>query len=127
MKKEMMEQDLTQKIIGAAIEVHRHWGPGLYEQTYERSLCREFELREIPFECQKPIPLVYKGVAVGEDFRLDILVRDKVVIELKAVTELAPIHEAQLLTYMKIAECRVGLLINFDVPVLKKGIRRMVL
>ena len=127
MTREMMEHDLTEKIIGAAIEVHRHWGPGLYEEIYERSLCRELTLRGIPFERQKCIPLIYKGERVGDDLRLDLIVGENVVVELKVVAELAPIHEAQLLTYMKLTDCRVGLLINFNVPVLKDGIRRMVL
>ena len=123
----MMEADLTEQIIGAAIEVHKHWGPGLYEEVYERSMCYELRLRNVAFETQVRLPLLCKGERVGEDLRLDLIAQGKVVVELKAVKELEPIHEAQLLTYMKLTGCRVGLLINFNVPVLKQGIKRMVL
>jgi len=123
----MMEAELTEQIIGAAIEVHKHWGPGLYEEIYERSMCHELRLRNVAFETQVRLPLVYKGERVGDDLRLDLIVKAKVVVELKAIKELEPIHEAQLLTYMKLTGCRVGLLINFNVPVLKQGIKRMVL
>lgn len=123
----MINEALTEQIIGGAIEVHRHWGPGLYEEVYERSLCRELQLRKIAFERQLEIPLVYKGETVGEDLRLDLWVEKQVVVELKAVAELLAIHEAQLLTYMKLTGSGVGLLINFNVPVLKQGIRRLVL
>ncbi|AKJ64837.1 GxxExxY protein [Kiritimatiella glycovorans] len=123
----MVEAELTEQIIGAAIEVHKHWGPGLYEEIYERSLCHELRLRSVASETQVRLPLLYKGERVGEDLRLDLVVHGKVVVELKAVKELEPIHEAQLLTYMKLTGCRVGLLINFNVPVLKHGIKRMVL
>lgn len=123
----MIENQLTEQIIGGAIEVHKHWGPGLYEDIYERSLCCELRIRNVPFKSQLTLPLVYKGEIIGEDLRLDLIVDSKVVVELKAVKELEPIHEAQLLTYMKLTNCRVGLLINFNVAVLKDGIRRMVL
>ncbi len=123
----MLEADLTEQIIGAAIEVHKHWGPGLYEEIYERSLAHELCLRNVAFETQVKLPLVYKDVRVGDDLRLDLIVSAKVVVELKAIKELEPIHEAQLLTYMKLTGCRVGLLINFNVPILKQGIKRMVL
>ena len=125
--KNMIESDLTEQVIGGAIEVHKHWGPGLYEEIYERSLYHELQLRKVPFESQVKVPLIYKGERVGEDLRLDLIVQGKVVLELKAVKALEPIHEAQLLTYMKLTGCKVGLLINFNVPVLKKGIKRMVL
>jgi GxxExxY protein len=123
----MIEDQLTEQIIGAAIEVHKHWGPGLYEEIYERSLYRELRLRNVAFESQLRLPLVYKGEKIGDDLRLDLIVSSKVVVELKAVKELKPIHEAQLITYMKLTKCRVGLLINFNVSILKDGIRRMVL
>ena len=123
----MIESDLTEQIIGGAIEVHKHWGPGLYEEIYERSLCRELRLRKVQFASQVKVPLIYKGERIGEDLRLDLIVHDKVVVELKAVKALEPIHEAQLLTYMKLTGCKVGLLINFNVAVLKHGIKRMVL
>jgi len=123
----MISEALTEQIIGGAIKVHRHWGPGLYEEVYERSLCRELELRNVGFDSQLELPLVYKGETVGDGLRLDLWVEKQVVVELKAVAELLPIHEAQLLTYMKLTGSRVGLLINFNVPVLKAGIRRLVL
>jgi len=123
----MIEGELTEGIIGAAIEVHRHWGPGLYEEIYERSLCRELLLRSVAFENQVRLPLLYKGEAVGEDLRLDLWVDRKVVVEVKAVSELLPVHEAQVLTYMRLTKSRVGLLVNFNVPVLTQGLRRFVL
>jgi len=123
----LIEEELTEKIIGAAIEVHKYWGPGLLESTYEKSLAIELEKRGVPFKRQVELELSYKGVSLGEEFRLDLIVGDKVVVELKVVKELAPIHEAQLLTYMKLTNCKVGLLLNFNVPVLKQGIKRLVL
>lgn len=123
----MLEEELTERIIGAAIEVHRHWGPGLYEEIYERSLCRELHLRGLAFERQVEIPLVYKDAQVGDSLRMDVWVERKVVVENKHVKELLPIHEAQLLTYLKLTRCRVGLLINYKVKVLKDGIKRIVL
>lgn len=123
----MIEDELTEQIIGAAIEVHKHWGPGLYEEIYEKSLCVESRLKNLSFENQMSLPLIYKGERVGNDLRLDFVVQNKVVVESKAVTQLEAIHEAQLLTYMKLTKCRVGLLINFNVPTLKQGLKRMVL
>jgi GxxExxY protein len=120
----LVEEDLTEKIIGAAIEVHKYWGLGLVESIYEKSLAIELERQGIPFKRQVELELSYKGVTLGEDFRLDLIVGDKVVVELKVVKELAPIHEAQLLTYMKLTGCRVGLLLNFNDPVLRQGIKR---
>jgi GxxExxY protein len=123
-----MDSDLlTNNIIGAAIEVHRYWGPGLYEQIYQNSLCRELMLRTIPFVSQMQLPLLYKGEPVGENLRLDLMVDNAVVVEIKAVSCLEEIHSAQLLSYMRLTQCRTGLLINFNVPVLKTGIKRMVL
>jgi len=127
MEGKLLEKDLTEMIIGAAIEVHKYWGPGLVESIYEKSLAIELEKRGIPFKRQMELELAYKGVSLGKDFRLDLIVGDKVVVELKVVKELVPIHEAQLLTYMKLTNCRVGLLLNFNVPVLKQGIKRLVL
>jgi GxxExxY protein len=123
----MLEEQLTNEIIGGAIEVHKHWGPGLYEEIYEKSLYRELGLRNVDFESQLKLPLIYKEEIIGEDLRLDLLVESKVVVELKSVNELETIHEAQLLSYMRLTKCRVGLLINFNVAVLKQGIKRMVL
>ena len=123
----MEHRDITQQIIGGAIEVHRHWGPGLYEEIYHRSLCHELRLRGLTFESEFPVPLVYKGEDVGDALRVDLLVGGAVVVELKAVSELLPVHEAQLLTYMRLTRCRVGLLVNFNVAVLRNGVRRLVL
>ena len=123
----MIEAKLTEQIIGAAIEVHKHWGPGLYEEIYAKSLCHELCLRNISCENQVFLPLIYKGERIGDDLRLDLIVQAKVIVEAKAVKQLEPIHEAQLLTYMRLTKCRVGLLINFNVPVLTQGIKRMVL
>jgi len=124
---EYPEKDLTEKIIGAAIEVHKYWGPGLLESVYEKSLVRELELRGIEFKQQVELPLQYKGVDVGDGLRLDLIVEGSVVVELKVVKEFEPIHEAQLLTYMKLTGCKVGLLINFNKTTLKEGLKRFVL
>ncbi len=120
-------KELTHKIIGAAMEVHRAIGPGLLESAYQACLARELSVRGIPFEKEKPLPLDYKGVQLDCGYRLDFLVDDKVVVELKAVEIMHPVYEAQLLTYLKLTGCKVGLLINFNVPVLKDGITRRVL
>ena len=118
---------LTEIVIGSAIEVHRHLGPGLLESVYEECLCRELTLRGIEFNRQVQLPLEYKGVSLECGFRLDILIPEKLIIELKTVEKIMPIHEAQLLTYLKLTSIPTGLLINFNVPVLRHGIRRMVL
>ena len=123
----MLEQELTEKIIGAAIAVHKHWGPGLYEEIYERSLCRELQLQGLAFQQQLNMPLVYKDIKVGDELKLDVWVEGKVVVENKHVKALQPVHEAQLLTYLKFTGSRVGLLINFNVAILKDGIKRIVL
>jgi GxxExxY protein len=124
---EMELNRITEQIIGAAIEVHRALGPGLLESAYEECLCRELSLREIPFERQRPLPVEYKGTTLDCGYRLDLLVMGTVVVEIKAVECIEPIHEAQLLTYMKLGGLKLGLLINFNVPVLKDGIRRRIL
>lgn len=118
---------ITSEIIGAAIEVHRQLGPGLLESSYRECLCRELLLRGIPFERERPLPLEYKGIHLGCGYRVDVVVAGGVVVEIKAVEALAPIHEAQLLTYLRIGGYRLGLLINFNVAVLKNGIRRRIL
>jgi len=118
---------ITSEIIGAAIEVHRQLGPGLLESVYQECLCRELELRGLRFEKERPLPVEYKGVKLECGYRLDFLVEDRVVIEIKAIEAIAPVHEAQLLTYLKLGNWRVGLLINFNVLVLKEGIRRKIL
>jgi GxxExxY protein len=120
-------RELTANIIGAAIEVHTALGPGLLESTYEECMAREMQLRELRFERQVPLPVAYKGVQLDCGYRLDFVVDRTVVLELKAVDTLRPIHEAQLLTYLRLGGWTVGLLINFNVPVLRNGIRRVVL
>lgn len=127
MSKELIYRELTEQIIGGCIEVHRYWGPGLYEEIYERSLCAELSHRKIPFESQLHLPLIYKGVTIGDDLKLEVWVDRKVIVEAKSVAELLPVHEAQILTYMRLTKCRVGLLINFNVATLKEGIKRFVL
>lgn len=119
--------EVTGQVIGAAIEVHRALGPGLLESAYEECLCKELCLRHVPFVRQLPLPVDYKGVRVDCSYRLDLLVASSVVVEVKAVSALEPIHEAQLLTYMKLGQWKLGLLINFNVPALKCRIRRMIL
>jgi len=119
--------DLTGKVIGAAIEVHKALGPGLLESTYEECLCIELEMRKIPFERQKELPIEYKGITLHCGYRLDVLVANSPILELKACESLQPIHEAQLLTYLKLTEIKWGLLINFNVPLLKEGIKRLAL
>jgi len=121
------ELDLTEKIIGAAIEVHNYWGPGLLESIYEKSLAHELALRGVNVKRQVRLDLKYKDLILDDEFVLDLVVEGKVVVELKVVKELAPIHEAQLITYMKLTDCKVGLLINFNVLKLKDGVRRIVL
>src|SRR6266550_2308226 len=125
-KSKLYQERLTGEIIGAAIEVHRHLGPGLLESTYQACLSRELELRGVPFEYEKPLPLEYKGVRLDCGYRLDLLVANAVIVEVKSVATLAPIHEAQLLTYLKLTGVKVGLLINFNVVVLKSGLKRLV-
>jgi GxxExxY protein len=125
-KRRLYEEELTGQIIGAAIEVHKQLGPGLLESTYQACLCHELELRGISFECQKRLPLEYKGIKLDCGYRIDLLVAGLVIVEIKSVEALAPIHEAQLLTYLKLTGVKVGLLINFNVVVLKSGIRRLV-
>jgi GxxExxY protein len=116
---------LTEMIIGAAIEVHRQLGPGLLESAYEQCLCHELTLRSSNFQRQVPLPVSYKGILLDCGYRIDILVESLVVVELKTVDELHPIHEAQLLTYLKLLKAPVGLLINFQVPLLKDGLKRI--
>lgn len=123
---ERQENDISGKIIGAAIEVHRKLGPGLLESAYEECLCCEMALRVIKFERQVPLPLNYKGVDLDCGYRLDLLVEDKVIVELKSIETLEPIHDAQLLTYLRLRNAWLGLIINFNVIMLKDGVRRLV-
>ncbi len=119
--------DLSNKVIGCAIEVHRTLGPGLLESTYEQCLARELALADISFEVQSQLPVEYKGVHLNCGYRIDLLIEKKLIIELKAVDKVLPIHEAQILTYMKLANFPTGLLINFNVELLRDGIRRFVI
>jgi len=119
--------EITRSIIGAAIEVHRQLGPGLLESAYHECLARELVVRTIPFQRERPLPLEYKGIRLDCGYRIDLLVASCVVVEVKAIDAIAPVHEAQLLTYLRLGGWQVGLLINFNVVVLKNGIRRRVL
>ena len=121
------EDPRTSQIIGAAIEVHRQLGPGLLESTYEECLCHELHLREKQFKRQISLPVQYKGLLLDCGYKIDLIVEDEVILELKAIEKLLPIHEAQLLTYLRLSKKKVGLLINFNVPVLVQGIVRRVL
>ena len=119
--------ELTEIVIGCAIEVHRTLGPGLLESAYEICLCRELSLRGIPFERQVAIAVEYKGVKLDCGYRADLIVGGKILVEIKAVDQLAPIHEAQVLSYLKLSDLKVGLLINFNERVLTHGVRRKLL
>ncbi len=123
----LFEEALTGKIIGAAVEVHKQLGPGLLESIYEE--CLEFELLQagLSVERQKPLPVEYKSLKLQGEYFIDLLVDGRVIIELKTVEHILPVHEAQLMTYMKLANIKVGLLLNFNVAVLKQGVRRIVI
>lgn len=129
----MFERDLesqkinqiTEKIIGCAIEVHRTLGPGLLESAYEECLCYELKLANLHHERQVALPVIYKGVKLDCGYRMDLVVENSVIIEIKAIEKLLPIHEAQLLSYLKLKDLRVGLLLNFHVAVLKSGLKRI--
>ena len=118
--------ELTERVIGACIEIHRQLGPGLLESAYEECLCYELSIAGIRFERQKALPVQYKGVNLDCGYRLDLVIEQKLIVELKAVEQLLPIHEAQTLTYLKLSGLTLALLINFNVPVLKAGIKRVV-
>ena len=123
----MNKDILSGRIIGFGIEVHRHLGPGLLESAYETCLAHELELAGLKYLRQHPVQIQYKGISLDCAYRIDLLVEDTLIVELKAVDKLLPIHEAQLLTYMKLCGIRKGLLMNFNVSVLKDGIKRFVL
>jgi GxxExxY protein len=123
----MHVNQITGDVISAAIEVHRSLGPGLLESAYKECLARELVLRRIPFERQRPLPLEYKGIRLECGYRIDLLVAGLVVVEIKSVEAIAPVHEAQLITYLRVGGWNVGLLINFNVVLLKNGICRRVL
>jgi GxxExxY protein len=127
-KRRFMEfEELSGKVIGCAIEVHKNLGPGLLESAYERCLSYELNAQGIKYETQKDLPIVYKGLKINSGYRIDLIVENSIIVELKSVDIILPIHEAQLLTYMKLAGIKVGLLINFNVKKLKSGIKRFVL
>jgi GxxExxY protein len=120
-RSKLIHEELTEKIIGAAIEVHRALGPGLLESAYEECLCREFNLRGLAFQRQMSLPVEYKGVKLDCGYGLDLVVQDAVVLELKCVEHVLPVHEAQLLTYLKLTGKHVGIIINFHVATLVRG------
>ncbi|OGU13816.1 MAG: GxxExxY protein [Geobacteraceae bacterium GWC2_53_11] len=122
----MQDNELTEKIIGCAIEVHRNLGPGLLESIYEKALCYELESKGLLYKNQVIVPVMYKNTCLG-DFRLDLVVEDRVIVELKAVERNDPVFKAQLMSYMKLTDKKLGLLINFNVPLLKDGITRVIL
>ncbi len=117
---------LSSKIIGAAIEVHKALGPGLLESAYEKCLCHELKLRGLSFDNQKPLPLVFKGEELDCGYRLDIVVDNAIILEVKSCERIEPIHKAQLLTYLKLSGLKLGLVLNFNVPAMRDGIVRMV-
>ncbi len=123
----LMYEELTHEIRGAAIEVHKELGPGLLESAYEECLCHELTQRQVRFQRQLELPVEYKGKRLDCGYRMDVVVDNKVILELKAVDALAPIHKAQLMTYLKLSKIKVGLLMNFNVPLMKDGIKRIVL
>lgn len=125
MEKERFEF-LAGQIFKAALEVHRNLGPGLLESVYAYSLCKELEIRQIAFQTQQKVSLFYKGYNTNKEFFIDLLVEEEIIIELKAVETIAPVHQAQLLSYMKLSNKRMGFLINFNVPLLKDGFKRLV-
>jgi GxxExxY protein len=122
----LKHENLKETIIGAAIEVHKELGPGLLESAYEECLCHELSVRHLPFKRQVPLPILYKNVKLDCGYRIDIIVGNSVLLELKSLENILPVHEAQLITYLKLSKLPVGLLINFNVPLLKDGIIRRV-
>jgi GxxExxY protein len=123
----LIDEELSEKVLGAAIEVHRELGAGLYESIYRECICHELSLRGIAFRREVPIPISYKGIKLDCGYRADLIVEERLLLELKAVEKLIPVHKAQLMTYMKVTGMKVGLLLNFNVPLLKDGIIRIVL
>jgi len=119
-------EELSHRVIGCALEVHKALGPGLLESSYEHCLAHELSLAGVPFRLQHPLPVSYKGVLLDCGYRVDVFVDERLIVELKRVEKVQSIHEAQLLTYMKLAKVRIGLLMNFNVMVLRDGIKRMV-
>ena len=124
---DLIAADLTREIIGAAITVHQALGPGLLESAYQACMCRELSVREIPFRSEVDLPVEYRGCRLDCGYRIDLVVGERVIVELKSIERFSPVHESQLLTYLRLSKIRVGLLINFNVPVLRKGVIRRVL
>jgi GxxExxY protein len=120
-RSKLLHEKLTEQVIGAAIEVHRELGPGLLESAYEQCLCHEPHLRNLEFERQVPLPVQYKGVSLDCGYRIDLVVDDALILELKCIEHILPVHEAQLLTYLKLTQKHVGLILNFNVAVLTRG------
>ncbi|MBN1409729.1 MAG: GxxExxY protein [Spirochaetales bacterium] len=126
-KKELFNLNfISDKIIGAAIQVHRFLGPGMLESIYKRCLCRELSLLGLKFETEKSINIYYKSFKLDHAFKADIIVNNQIILELKTVKQIIPVHESQLLSYLRLTNCKLGLLINFHAPVLKNGIRRFI-
>ena len=124
---DLIEAGLTGEIIGAAVSVHRELGPGLLESAYQLCMCRELSLRGVPFRSGVELPVEYKGCRLDCGYRIDLVVDNRVVVELKSIERFSAVHESQLLTYLRLSKMRVGLLINFNVPVLRRGVMRRVL
>jgi GxxExxY protein len=124
---ETQRDELTENVIGAAIEVHKQLGPGLLESAYQICLCHELKLKNIGYKSEVPLPVEYKGIKLDCGYRMDLVIENQLIVELKTAERILPVHEAQLLTYMKLANTGKGLLLNFHTPVLKQGIKRMVL
>jgi GxxExxY protein len=122
----MEEDHISNRVICAAIEVHKTLGPGLLESVYEACLCHELECQGLSFQRQVHLPVKYKNIELDCGYRLDLVINDKVIVELKSVAKIEPIHEAQLLTYLKLTNHKLGLLLNFNVPLLRDGIKRLV-
>jgi GxxExxY protein len=120
-RSKLLHEQLTEQVIGAAIEVHRELGPGLMESAYEECICHELHLRNLKFERQVALPVRYKGVSLDCGYRIDLVVEDSLILELKCLEHILPVHEAQLLTYLKLTGKRVGLILNFNVAVLTRG------
>ena len=127
MSKNIEFSELSNKVIGCAIEVHKSLGPGLLESAYQQCLCHELKLNQINFQQEKPLPVNYKGCQLDCGYRIDILIENEIILELKSIERLQPIHEAQILSYMKLANIKQGFLINFNVTLLKDGLKSFIL
>lgn len=127
MDKNIEFSELSNRVIGCAIEVHKALGPGLLESAYQQCLCHELSLNQIAFEKEKPLPVVYKDCRLDCGYRMDIVIEDEIIVELKSVEQLKRIHEAQILSYMKLANIKQGFLVNFNVDLLKNGLKSFVL